>query len=75
MDVLLIWNNGQNTDMKVLVNLHTKTLRDQVERLMAEGRDSEAFRLIVKKAAVKTFIPPGQKIRLRPRLTLVEDLV
>ncbi|MBF0532905.1 MAG: hypothetical protein HQL23_07415 [Candidatus Omnitrophica bacterium] len=75
MDVLLIWNNGQKTDMKVLVRMHTRYLQNQIPRLIAAGREAEAFRLLVKKAEVRSFIPPGQKFSVRPRFTLVEDFL
>jgi hypothetical protein len=75
MDVLLIMNNGQKVDMKILVKLHTKPLKEQVKYLMQEGREKDAFDLIVKRAEVKSYIPHGQKARIRPQLTLIEDLL
>lgn len=76
MDVLLIMNDAnKQVDMRVLVKLQTKALKDRVLTLIDEGREKDAFNLIVKRAEVKTYIPPGSKTRIRPELTLVEDLL
>jgi len=73
MNVLLVFNNGSDRDMKVMVRLHTKTLRNRVNSLMEEKKDRDAFNLIFAKAMVEKYIPPGVKCNVKPELTLVED--
>ena len=75
MNVLLVFNSGSNKDMKVLVKLHTKALQSRVNSLLKEKKDRDAFNLIFAKAEVEKYIPPGVKYRMKPELTLIEDML
>lgn len=75
MKVMLILNKGQNVDYKLIVRLHTNTLKRKVSALLNNKREKEAFDLIVSKAIVETYLPPGIKPRIKPKWTLIEDLL
>jgi hypothetical protein len=73
--VLLIFNNGESHDFKMVVRLQTEDLILRVNRLMAQSRGREAFDLILSSAEVEDYIPPGHKVKIRPALTLIEDIL
>lgn len=73
MRALLVINQGGDRDIKLIVRLHTKELVMGVNRLVAESREREAFRLICLEGQVEAFIPPGQKITFKPEFTFIED--
>lgn len=75
MQILLILNKQQSKEMRVIVNVHQKLLRQKVVSLLEENKDREAFDLLLKKAEVETFLKPGQKVHIRPAVTLIEDLL
>jgi len=76
MKVLLILNGRRGSNhLRVMVNVHSKTLKDKVISLLEENRDREAFDLLVKKAEVDTYLSPGRKVAIRPAVTLIEDLL
>ena len=72
MRALLIINQSSDTEIRLIVRLHTNTLVQQVSRLVYEARDKEAFKLICKKGEVEEFVPPGRKIAVKPEFTFVE---
>lgn len=73
--VLLVINRGLDRDMKVLVQLHTKMLINQVKTLLAENKELEAFNLVVSQGQVLHYIPPGRKLKVKPVYTFVEDIL
>ena len=75
MKVLLIANRGGKTDFKVLVYLHTEKLVNKVRDLLHLKKEQEAFELITREAEVTHYLPPGEKIRIRPHVILVEDIL
>jgi hypothetical protein len=75
MMVLLILNKKHEKAVRVIVRLHTRRLKEQVEFLLREARDKEAFDLIVSKAMVEAYIPQGERPAQRPELTLIEDML
>lgn len=75
MRALLILNNKEVSNMRILVRLHTRDLKDKVTALLEERREKEALNLMIKKAEVERYLPEGQKCRIRPEITLIEDLL
>lgn len=75
MRALLIVNQGGDKDVKVIVRLQAKTLIRQVNRLMLESNGKEAFNILLKKAEVEGFIPPGRKVSNVPELIFVRDVL
>ena len=75
MTILLVLNRGAQQDMKVVVRLSQKTHINRVNQLMASHLEKEAFNLCFTKAQVQQYIPAGTNVKLRPELTLVEDVL
>ena len=73
--VLLILNGEQSRGLRIMVRLHKKQLREKVKELLKEEKGKEAFNLIYSKAEVESYIPLGEKLKERPALTLVEDML
>ncbi|MBF0386079.1 MAG: hypothetical protein HQL27_09475 [Candidatus Omnitrophica bacterium] len=75
MHILLIMNKGMEKDIKVMVKLQRKSTIEEVIGLIEENKTKEAFDLIIRKAEVHSYLPPGTKAKVSPKLTLVEDLL
>lgn len=75
MRVLLILNKTFSREVRIFVRLHQTVLQQKVERLLHRDRRKEAFDLIVSKAQVEAYIPPGAKPLAHADLTFVEDMV
>ena len=75
MKVLLVLNNKHARDVRILVKLQTKCLREEVITLLEKNKGKEAFDLIISKAMVEDYIPLGTKLVEKPQLTLIEDLL
>ena len=75
MQVLLILKNKDAQGARIIVNVRTKSLKEKLAALLEEDRDREAFDLLIKKAEVSAYLAPGQKTRIRPAVTLIEDLL
>lgn len=73
MRVLLVLRKGRFAGTKVVVKLHTKSLRERVAGLLKQGRKEEAFALVVSKAPWETYISEGIEPNVKPDLTLVEE--
>lgn len=75
MQVLLILNRQHAKEVRVIVSVQAKSLKDKVVSLLEQDQDREAFDLLMKKAEVEAYLQPGQKAHIRPALTLIEDLL
>lgn len=74
MNVVLVLNREQMKDMRVMVKLKTSSLRRQVAGLLEEDKGKEAIDLMLKKAEVADYLPPGKKPVEKPNMILMEDL-
>lgn len=74
MKALLIFSRADAAGAGVIVNLHTSSLKKKVMTLISQDRKKEAFDLMVSQAKVETYIPAGTRPRIKPKLTLVEDI-
>lgn len=73
MRVLMILN--QNTkEMRVLVNLKERRMKNMVISLLEENRGREAFELLRSNAQVEAYFPLGARPKVRPDVTLFEDM-
>ena len=75
MQVLLILNRKDSKEVRVIVRVQTKSLKEKLVSLLKADRDREAFDLLMKKAEVEAYLHPGQKAHIRPAVTLIEDLL
>ena len=75
MRVLMILN--QNTkEIRVLVRLKERRMKDRIVALLEDDRRREAFELLWAKAEVEAYFPLGARPskRIRPDVTLFEDM-
>ena len=75
MNALLILNNGNVENCRVIVSLNQKALKKQVISFLEEDRGREAFEILKTKAEVREYLPRGRKPRLKPEVTLFEDML
>lgn len=75
MNVLLVLDNDNVTNLRVLVTVSEKQLKDRVISLLEENRGKEAFNLLKSKAEVKAYLPRGSKLPVAPEVTLIEDML
>lgn len=75
MQVLLILKSKDAQGARIIVNVRAKSLKEKLVSLLEEDRDREAFDLLIKKAEVGAYLAPGQKMHIRPAVTLIEDLL
>jgi len=75
MNALLILNNDNVTNLRVLVTVKEKRLKERVISLLEENRRKEAFDLLKAKAEVIAYLPRGTKLPVQPQVTLIEDML
>jgi hypothetical protein len=75
MKILLIFNKGQKADLKLMVQLHDKKLIEKIRTLLLKRKEKKVFDLLLTKAEVCEYIPPGRKVPLDPEHILVEDIL
>lgn len=74
MNVLLVLKKGEEEDLKVIVRLHTKSLRKKVSILLEQDKKNEAIDLIFSKAMVERYLPPGIEPTIKPELALIGNI-
>jgi len=74
MKALLIINQRNNSEMRIIVNLQTKSLKDKVASLLQADKELEAFKLLVQKAEVEFCLPAKQKVYRDADMTLRGNL-
>ena len=75
MNALLILDNDNVTNLRVLVTVSEKKLKERVISLLEQNRGKEAFNLLKSRAEVKAYLPRGTKLPAQPQVTLIEDML
>lgn len=79
MNALLVMDNDNaprgGANLRVLVTVTEKQLKDRVIFLLEENRGKEAFNLLKSRAEVKAYLPRGSKLPATPDVTLIEDML
>ena len=75
MNALLILDNDNVTNLRVLVTVTKKELKEEIISLLEENRSKEAFDLLKSRAEVRAYLPKGSKLLVRPEVILFEDLL
>ncbi|MBI3601482.1 MAG: hypothetical protein HY209_01100 [Candidatus Omnitrophica bacterium] len=74
MRALLILKGSKTSEkLRIIVKLNQKDLKDRVITLLEENKDREAFDILYKEAQVETYLAPGERIPIRPVVTLSEE--
>jgi hypothetical protein len=75
MNVLLILDNDNVANLRILVTVSEKQLKARVISLLEENRGKEAFNLLKLTAEVRAYLPRGSKLPVTPEVTLIEDML
>jgi hypothetical protein len=75
MNVLLILDNDNVANLRILVTVSEKQLKARVISLLEENRGKEAFNLLKSTAEVRAYLPRGSKLPVTPEVTLIEDML
>ncbi len=75
MHALLILENDNVTNLRVLVTVRNKKLKKEIIFLLQENRVREAFELLKSRAEVRAYLPKGSKLLVTPEIILFEDLL
>ena len=74
VNVLLILRRDGAKGLRVIVRVDRKSLHDRLIALLEQDKEHEAFMLLFKEAKVVTYFKPGERLTLRPKLTLIEKV-
>jgi len=75
MIALLVMDNRNVSNLRVLVSVSQKDMREQIISLLEQDRGREAFDILKTKAEVKEYLPLGRKPKFKPEVTLFEDML
>ncbi|MCK5581455.1 MAG: hypothetical protein KAJ18_09310 [Candidatus Omnitrophica bacterium] len=76
MDILLILNNSAAKNVRIMVKLTEKNLKERIISLLEKDCGEEAFDVIVKNAEPYAYVPPDVKVpRKSVLITLDEQLI
>ena len=75
MKVLLILNNTEVKNLRVMVRLTKKKVIKQVIDLLEEDNDREVFNLVMNEGQVVDYFPQGKPLPEEPVVTLNEELL
>ena len=75
MNALLVLENDNVTNLRVLVTVTERKLKDQIISLLEQNRGREAFDLLKSRAEVRAYLPRGSRLPVNPEVTLIEDLL
>lgn len=75
MNVVLVLNREKMKNVRIMVRLKSSGLKQRVMFLLEKDRGREAFELMLKKAEIADYLPPGRKPVQKPSMVLMEDLL
>lgn len=75
MNVLLVLDNENAANLRILVTVSEKRLQNRIIALLEENRGKEAFNILKSRAQVKAYLPRGSKLPVTPEVTLIEDML
>lgn len=75
MRAILVLDNNNVSNLRVMVRLTQKKFINQVISLLEENKAREAFEILRTKGEVVDYLPRGRKVKARPEVTLFEDML
>lgn len=75
MKILLILNNLELKNVRVMVRLTNKRTIRRVLTLLDKNKEKEAFDVVMDQGQVVDYLPYGKRVIERPDVTLFEDLL
>ena len=75
MKAILVLNNHNVQNLRIMVDLTEQMLQEQVASLLEHHQEREAFQILRHRAKLIARIPMGKKAPARADVTLFEDLL
>ncbi len=76
MDALLVLNNKEVKNCRILVKLTKKQFKEKVISLLEQDMEKEAFNILLREADVRAYLPTEQALPRIPLLiTLYEEML
>ena len=75
MKAILVLNNHNVQNLRIMVDLTEQMLQEQVASLLEHHQEREAFQILRHRAKFIARIPMGKNVRVRADVTLFEDLL
>ena len=75
MKAILVLDNSNVQNLRVMVKLTQRKFIKQVISLLEEDKAREAFEILKTKGEVVDYLPRGRKSPVRPEVTLFEDML
>lgn len=75
MKAILVLDNHNVTNFRVMVELTKRKFIEQVISLLEADRAKEAFEILRTKGEVVEYLPRGRKVLGKPQVTLFEDML
>ena len=75
MKILLVLNNTELRNVRVMVELTKKRVIKQVVDLLDQEREREVFEIVMKEGQVVDYLPYGKRPLEKPAVTLIEDIL
>ena len=75
MKILLVLNNTELKNVRVMVQLTKKKIIKQVIELLDRDKEKEVFDIVMQEGEVVDYYPFGKKLAEKPAVTLIEDIL
>ena len=75
MNAVLILDNNNVSNFRMLVMLKDKDLEVKVMALLREDNEREAFEILKKKSEWRRHLPFGKKLTIKPEITIFEKQI
>ena len=75
MKILVVLNNTELKNVRIMVELTQKKVIQRVIDLLEQDREKEVFNIVMEKGQVVDYLPYGRQPPERPAVTLIEDIL
>ena len=75
MKVLLVLNNTELKNVRVMVQLTKKRVIQDVIGLLEQDKGKEVFDIVMREGQVVDYYPFGKRLAEKPAVTLIEDIL
>ncbi|MEW5896027.1 MAG: hypothetical protein AB1650_09785 [Candidatus Omnitrophota bacterium] len=75
MKILLVFNNNELKNVRVMVRLTKKRVIRQVVDLLDQEKEREVFDIVMREGEVLDYYPWGRQLDEKPVVTLIEDIL
>ncbi len=75
MKVVLVCSREGLENIRVMVKITERSLKNEIAALLQKDKGREAFELMLEKAQVTDYFPPGIKPSVQADMVLVEEFL